>query len=139
MNCKGFLRKKCLLTVMVFVLMFLVFVQLHSVVYAVNDISASENSIDTSELTSEDWSKIQEEINSAINSEVEISVSESKSPFENIKSDDGTNGNDSVWFLILGIGLVSIGGVLLAFIIFMNVRVYRAKNAKYNEEVPKQK
>lgn len=105
-------------------------------VYAVDNISeerlvgVSDNSVDTSELTSEDWSQIQEEISSAMNSDVEISVHTSASPFENIKSDDGTNGNDSVWFLVLGIGLVCIGALILAFVIFLNVLAYRQGHSK---------
>lgn len=92
-------------------------------------IEVLDNSVDTSELTSDDWSQIQQEISSAMNSEVEISVTTSDSPFENIKSNDGTNGNDSVWFLILGIGLVGLGVLLLALVIFLNVRIYCKKHA----------
>lgn len=141
MVCRHFLRKKFFGVVMVLILTLFAIVPQNYTVYAVNGVSGensigvSDNSVDTSELTSEDWSQIQEEISSAMNSDVEISVNTSKSPFENIKSNDGTNGNDSVWFLVLGIGLVSIGALILAFVIFLNVWTYR----KGHSEVSKKK
>ncbi|MGN0537516.1 MAG: hypothetical protein ACI4M3_06025 [Acutalibacteraceae bacterium] len=135
MVCRHFLRKKLFGVVMVLILMLFATIPQNYTVHAVNDVSegnpigVSDSSVDTSELTSEDWSQIQEEISSAMNSDVEISVNTSKSPFENIKSNDGTNGNDSVWFLVLGIGLVSIGALILAFVIFLNVLAHRKGNS----------
>lgn len=85
---------------------------------------SGETSIDTSELTDEDWSQIQEELSSTLasESEVETSAESTDSPFETIKSSDGTNGNDGGILLVLGLGLIVVGVVLLACIIYFNIR-----------------
>lgn len=82
---------------------------------------AGESSMDTSELTSSDWDDIKEELNSR-SPNVELSVASTDSPFANIKDDENPQGNDSGWMVFIGFLLLSLGVVLLALIVFLNIR-----------------
>ncbi len=96
--------------------------------YAEESLLEGYSSVDTSELTSEDWSKVQENLNSTfqLNSE----TSKSEGDFKNIKEDSNPNDdiNDTWWYLLFGLLFIIIGVSAIVMVIASTVHFKNSSN-----------
>lgn len=115
-------------------------------------VSSSESSIileddavlssDTSELNSDDWKKVQENLNSTFGSSVASSTksdTDNNGDFKNIKDNPGNSAstNDTWIFLFIGLVLITLGVAAIVFVIAATVHTKHNTNSampKYSQK-----
>ena len=85
----------------------------------------SVESTDTSELTSADWSELQESLNSKFQTSLNT-ASNGNEDFKNIKEDSNPadDVNDTWWYLLTGLILITIGVIIIVGIIASSIHSY---------------
>lgn len=104
--------------------------------YSVSEEESSEislSSIDTSELTSEDWEKVEENLNSTFHTSTDknSSASTNDGDFKSIKDnlDTSDDSNDTWIYLFIGLVLITVGVVAIVLVIATTVHTKHSKNA----------
>lgn len=93
----------------------------------------SLSSIDTSELTSKDWEKVEENLNSAFHTSTDknTSASTNDGDFKSIKDnlDTSDDSNDTWIYLLIGLVLITVGVAAIVLVIATTVHTKHSKNA----------
>ncbi|MDD6488908.1 MAG: hypothetical protein PUG48_03705 [Clostridia bacterium] len=95
----------------------------------------SLSSIDTSELTSEDWKKVEENLNSTFHTSTDKNSSTSTTDdgdFKSIKDNpDTSNDSNDTWiYLLIGLVLITVGVAAIVFVIATTVHTKNAVKAQ---------
>lgn len=93
----------------------------------------SLSSIDTSELTSKDWEKVEENLNSTFHTSTDknSSASTNEGDFESIKNnlDTSDDSNDTWVFLFIGLVLITVGVAAIVLVIATTVHTKHSAHA----------
>lgn len=90
------------------------------------------SSIDTSELTSEDWAKVEENLYSTFNTSTDKNSSTTNNgDFKSIKENpDTSNDTNDTWiYLLIGLILITVGVVAIVLVIATTIHTKHAKQA----------
>ena len=86
----------------------------------------SDTSVDTTELTSDDWENLENQLASDVSTNANKNNKNSTGEFDSIK-DSESKENDAWIFLVIGLPLLLLGLAGVAFIVFYNIKVKKSE------------
>ena len=108
--------------------------------YSESSIYDEYSSVDTSELTSEDWAELQESLNSTFQASLNSGdTSNNKSDFQSIKEDSDPNDdiNDAWWYMLVGLLLIIVGVTGIVLVIAATIHFKHSTPPVQNRKNPK--